>query len=170
MNNFTVNLGEITSGKNSFSFQIKDQFFESFAFLDVENGDINAIANICKDGEKMSLNLIVEGQLNQLVCDICTDDLSVDLSAETNMVIEKTDSDLVSTDEVYYVKKSEKKIDLKQLFFELIVLNIPKKRQHNLDNMGKSTCNKEMLDLVNKYSQVEQKTSDPRWDVLKCLK
>jgi uncharacterized metal-binding protein YceD (DUF177 family) len=66
-------------------------------------------------------------------------------------------------------KKSENKIDLKHLIFELIVLNAPKKRQHSLDKKGNSTCNKEMVDLVNKYTQVKDKASDPRWDALKSL-
>jgi uncharacterized metal-binding protein YceD (DUF177 family) len=170
MNNFTVKLGAITNGKNSFSFQIKDQFFESFAFSDVDNGDISAVATINKDGKNMSLNLAIEGQINRLACDICTDDLSVKVSGETNVIIKKTDNDLVSTDEVFYVKKSKNIIDLRQLIFELIILNTPKKRQHTLDKEGKSTCNKEMLELVNRYTQVKEKTSDHRWDVLKSLK
>ena len=67
-------------------------------------------------------------------------------------------------------KKNENKLDLKHLIFELIVLNAPKKRQHALDKQGNSTCNKEMVDLVKEYTQVKEKSSDPRWDALKNLK
>ena len=63
-----------------------------------------------------------------------------------------------------------KKIDLKHLIFELIVLNLPKKRKHTVDKQGKSTCNKEMVDLVNKYTQIKEQASDPRWDALKKIK
>jgi uncharacterized metal-binding protein YceD (DUF177 family) len=169
MNYYIVKLGAITNGQNSFSFEIKDQFFEAFTFSDIEHADISAIAKLNNDGNNMSLNLIIDGQINQLSCDICTDELSVKISAETNIIIKKTDEDLVSSDEIFYIKKSENKIDLKHLIFELIVLNAPKKRQHSLDKKGNSTCNKEMVDLVNKYTQVKDKASDPRWDALKSL-
>ena len=169
MNDFTVKLGSITNGNNSFSFDIKDQFFESFTFSDVEHADISAIATLCKDGKSISLNLIIDGKINQLACDICTDKLSVKINGELNLIIKKTDVDLVSTDEIFYIKKNENKLDLKHLIFELIVLNTPRKRQHNLDNNGKSTCNKEMIELVNKYTQGKEKSSDARWDALKNL-
>ena len=170
MNNFTVKLGSITNGKNSFSFEIKDQFFESFTFSDIEHANISAIVTLIKDGENISLNLIIKGEINQLACDICTDELSVKISGETNVMIKKTDANLVSTDEIFYIKKSENKLDLSHLIFELIVLTAPKKRQHALDKQGNSTCNKEMVDLVSKYTQIKERTSDPRWDALKEIK
>jgi uncharacterized metal-binding protein YceD (DUF177 family) len=170
MNDFTVQLGSITNGKNYFSFEIKDQFFEAFTFSDVEHANISAVGILDKDGENISLNLIIDGEINQLACDICTDELSVKISAETDVIIKKTDKDLVSTDEIFYIKKSKNKLDLKHLIFELIVVNTPKKRQHPLDKRGNSTCNKEMIDLVNKYTQVRKKSSDSRWDALKSLK
>ena len=86
------------------------------------------------------------------------------------LLSKKTDADLISTDEIIYIKKNENQLDLKHLIFELIVLNFPTKRKHPLDETGKSTCNKEMINLVNKYTQIEQKSSDPRWDALKELK
>jgi len=170
MHDFTIKLGAITNGKNSFSFEIKDQFFESFTFSDIEHANISAIVTLIKDGENISLNLIIKGEINQLACDICTDELSVKISGETNVMIKKTDANLASTDEIFYIKKSENKLDLSHLIFELIVLTAPKKRQHALDKQGNSTCNKEMVDLVNKYRQVKEKSSDPRWDALKNLK
>ena len=79
MDNFTVKLGSINPGVNSFNFKIKDPFFEAFTFSDIKHGNISAIATLIKDGENFSMNLSVDGQINQLNCDICTDDLSVDI-------------------------------------------------------------------------------------------
>ena len=169
MDNFTVKLGSINPGVNSFNFKIKDPFFEAFTFSDIKHGNISAIATLIKDGENFSMNLSVDGQINQLNCDICADDLSVDISAEADFIIKKTDENLFSTDEILYIKKCENKIDLKHLIFELIVTNFPQKRQHNVDKNGKSTCDQKMVDLVNKYAQIKTTASDPRWDALKSL-
>ncbi len=170
MNDFTIKLGAITNGENSFSFDIKDQFFEAFTMSDVEYAEIKATALLDKDGAKLKLRLTIEGLVNNLLCDICTDQISVNINAETDVIIKVTDEDLTSTDEIFYIKKSENQIDLKQLIFEMIILNLPNRRQHPLDKNGKSTCNKEMVDLVNKYTEVREKSADPRWEALKDIK
>jgi uncharacterized metal-binding protein YceD (DUF177 family) len=169
MSNFTVKLGTITSNKKSFSFEVRDSFFEAFSFSELVHANISAIATLDKDGENISLNLKIKGQINQLDCDICAHKLSVHVFGEANLIIKKTNEDLLSTDEILYVKKHENQLNLKHLIFELIVLSTPKKRQHALDKQGKRTCNKEMLNLLNKYTQTHEKTSDPRWDALKNL-
>ena len=87
MNIFTIKLGSITNGKNLFSYVIKDQFFEEFEFTEVKYADISVKVLINKDSEKLSLNLIISGQLNQIPCDICTDNISVNIMGETNIII-----------------------------------------------------------------------------------
>jgi uncharacterized metal-binding protein YceD (DUF177 family) len=169
MNDFTVNLGLINTGKKSFSFEIKDQFFEAYTFSDVEHANISAVAQLDKDGNNISLNLTINGKINQLACDICTEELSMRISAKMNVLIKRTNDDLVSTDEIFYIKKNENTLDLKHLIFELIVLNVPKKRQHILDKEGNSSCNKKMIKLVEEYTKIKGKASDPRWDALKNL-
>jgi len=170
MNEYKIKLGGITNGKNSFSFEIKDQFFEAFTLSDVEHAKIIATALLDKDGDKLALELQINGTINKLLCDICTEEISVNIEAETNVIIQITAEDLTSTDEIFYIKKSENSIDLAQLIFELIILNAPKRRQHPLDKQGKVTCNEEMVDLIDKYTVQEEKSSDPRWDALKDLK
>ena len=169
MNNFTVNLGSINAGVNSFDFKIEDKFFEAFTFSDIKHGDISAVATFIKDGQNISMTLIVKGQINQLNCDICADHLSICISAAADFIIKKTDENLSSSDEVLYIKNSENSIDLKHLIFELIVTSCPQKRQHALDKNGKSDCDQKMVDLVNKYAQIKETASDARWDALKSL-
>ena len=48
MNDFIIKLGALTNGINSFSFDIKDQFFEAFTLSDVEHADIIATALLDK--------------------------------------------------------------------------------------------------------------------------
>ena len=170
MNDFKIKLGAINGGENYFLFEIKDQFFEEFTLSDVEHANITATAFLDKDGDRLALILTIDGKINKLLCDICTDEISVNINAETDVIIKVTDEYLTSTDEIFYIKKSENQIDLKQLIFEMIILNLPNRRQHPLDENGESTCNKEMVDLVNKYTEVKEKSSDPRWDALKDLK
>ena len=170
MNEYKIKLGSITNGKNSFSFEIKDQFFDAFTLSDVEHAEIIATTLVNKDGDKLALTLQIDGTINKLLCDICAEEISISIKAAANLIVTKTDEDLISTDEILYIKNSDNSIDLKQLIFELIILNLPKKRQHSLNNKGKVTCDKKMVSLIEKYTVKEEKLSDPRWDALKDLK
>ena len=170
MNEYKIKLGSITNGKNSFSFEIKDQFFDAFTLSDVEHAEIIATALVNKDGDKLALTLQIDGTINKLLCDICAQEISINIKAVADLIVTKTNEDLISTDEILYIKNSDNSIDLKQLIFELIILNLPKKRQHSLNNKGKVTCDKKMVSLIEKYTVKEEKLSDPRWDALKGLK
>ena len=170
MNEYKIKLGNITNGRNSFSFEIKDQFFDAFTLSDVEHAEIIATALVNKDGHELALTLQIDGTINKLLCDICAEEISISIKAAVNIIIKKTDNDLISTDEILYIKNSDTSIDLKQLIFELIILNLPKKRQHPLNNKGEVTCDKKMVSLIKKYTVKQEKSSDPRWDALKDLK
>ena len=56
--------------------------------------------------------------------------------SETDVVLKITDEDLHSTDEIFYIEKSKNSLNLKQLIFEIIILNLPNKRQHPFDEEG----------------------------------
>ena len=170
MNEYKIKLGGITNGKNSFSFEIKDQFFDAFTLSDVEHAEIIATALVNKDNNKLALTLQIDGTINKLLCDICAEEISISIKAAANVIITKTDEDLISTDEIIYIKNSDNAVNLKQLIFELIILNLPKKRQHPLNKQGEITCNQEMVDLIKRYTIKQEKSSDPRWDALKDLK
>mgnify|MGYP001202905847 FL=1 len=171
MNKFSVQLDTIKddTGKKSFSFDINDSFFEAYAFSDIEHVDITAYAELKNDGENILLNLMIDGKINKLLCDICAEELSISITGETNIIIKKTNEKLVSTDEIVYLKRNENKLNLQHLIFELIVVNTPTKRQHALDKEGNRTCNKKMINLLNQYTTVKEKSPDPRWNILKNL-
>ena len=170
MNGYKIKLGSITNGKNSFSFEIKDQFFDAFTLSDVEHAEIIVTTLVNKDGDKLALTLQIDGTINKLLCDICTEEISINIKAVADLIVTKTNKDLISTDEILYIKNSDNSIDLKQLIFELIILNLPRKRQHPLNKKGEVTCDKKMVSLIEKYTVKKEKLSDPRWDALKDLK
>ena len=66
--------------------------------------------------------------------------------------------------------EGDKELDLDNIFYEMIVLAFPTKRQHKLNSVNDDECNKEMVNLINKYSIKENKNIDPRWEALKKLK
>ena len=170
MDDFIIKLGSIGKNKTSHFFKIKDAFFEDFIFSEIKNVDIEANVILFKDLNKINLRLILDGKINDIACDICNEKLAININCSTKLIIKKSQRNLISTDEIIYLQKNENSINLKQIIFELIVLNIPAKREHPLDKNGNRTCDKGMVELLNKYMPGKSKLSDPRWDALKNIK
>jgi uncharacterized metal-binding protein YceD (DUF177 family) len=67
------------------------------------------------------------------------------------------------------IPADENDLDMKQYFYEYIVLALPIKRMHPDDSTGKRTCDPEMLEKLREHIIGEENETDPRWDELKKL-
>ena len=170
MNEYKIKLGQITNGENSFTFEISESFFDAFPLSEVKHAEVFAIALIKKEAKDLTLTLSIKGKIDKLLCDICAEEMSINIKSSTTVFIKRSDRIKASTDEILFIQNNENAIDIKQLLFELIILALPERREHPLTNDGESTCNKEMLDLIKKYTQKEKNIADPRWEGLKNLK
>ena len=170
MDKYKIKLGEIKEGKHSCLFKIKDSFFKDFSQSEVRHTNILATILLEKKTHELSLCIQLRGQINGLLCDLCADEISITISTTTKILLQETTTKEESTDEIIYISPGQKDLSIKHLLFELIILSIPRKREHETNKSGKRECNKEMITLVEKYTKKEKKTSDPRWDTLKDLK
>ena len=85
-------------------------------------------------------------------------------------MIKESEKETESTDEVIYVLPNQYQLQINQLIFEMINLSIPTKRTHPIDEQGNDKCDKEMLELMEKYATKTKQEIDPRWEVLNKLK
>ena len=69
-----------------------------------------------------------------------------------------------------YVLPNQQQLQINQLIFEMINLSIPSKRTHNKSEQEEGKCDKEMLELIEKYATKIKQEVDPRWEVLDKLK
>ena len=168
MNEFRIKLGSLSNGTNSFLFKINKTFFEEFPLSEVKNTSILAKAIIKKENKNFKLKLVLEGFIYNMLCDICAEDLTLEFKATTNAIIQNNTKEL--DDDHVIIKTNENSIDLKQIIFESIILNLPKKIQHKKNKYGKLACKQEMLDLISKYRPTGVMHSDERWNELKKLK
>ena len=170
MNEYRITIGGIEEGIHSFTFDIKDSFFKAFSRSEVRYANIIATVLLERENNKLELAIELNGKVNHLLCDICAEDISVDISSITKMMIKETSENLESTDEVIYINSNENELSIEYLLFELITLSLPNRRQHPENKDGTTNCNTEMISLIDKYNNIEEKSSDARWDALKDLK
>ena len=170
MDSYTIQLTGVKDGSHCNSFEIKDKFFETFAQSEISKADIIADTILNKDGNQLSLNIKITGVIKNIACDICAEEITVPLSSSLTLIIKEEEHNENIADDVIYIASQENEVCIKNYLFEMVVLAVPKKRRHKLNSIEKGECNKEMVNLINKYTDKTEKSSDPRWEALKDIK
>ena len=167
MLNHNIRISGIKDGNHEYYFNINGKFFESFVDPEVTNCDIKVNCNLFKDGNKMKLSLTIEGNILNFNCDLCAGSINFPIMNSFDILLNETKTDMEDTDEIVYIQSNQSHIDISQLIYEGIILSIPSKIKHS--GSGNDICNKEMMVLLEKYTEKE-KINDPRWDNLNKLK
>ncbi len=153
-------------GSHRYTFKIDNTFFNSFEYFDVNKGLLDLVVDLVKESNLLDFKFHFNGHL-ELVCDCCLEKYNQPVKDDFRLIVQYSNKYEEVSDEIITIPSRENNIDLSQYIFEYINLMLPIKKVHPDDDDGNSTCNQEMIDRLNKYS--EQK-DDPRWDALKNIK
>ena len=107
MDDYKVRIGGVVDGSYPYVFEIKDYFFAAFRSSEVIHAEILAVALLKKKENKLTLMLKLKGQIHHFLCDICAEDISLDISTKVELIIKETDEELESTSDIIYVKTNE---------------------------------------------------------------
>ena len=169
MNEYSIIIKGLEEGLHSFDFNIKDAFFKKFKKSEITKADISANVILEKKNNKLTLFFDINGQVNNLLCDLCAEEISVIIQTENKLIVQEKSEYMESNDEIVYIASNENKLTIDNLLFEFITLSLPAKRRHKISN-GVSECNQDMLHLIEKYKNNSMPSLDPRWNALKEIK
>jgi len=167
MLNYNIRISGVKDGNHEYFFNIDSLFFESFVDPDVTNSQIKVYSTLLKDGNKLKLSLKIEGEIYNLVCDLCASSMIVSIQNSISVLLQENEGEMDDTDEILYIQPNQHEIDISQLIYEGIILSIPSKREHR--GTEEDNCDKKMMALLDKYAEKNEK-NDPRWDELNKLK
>jgi len=165
---YTIPLSGLKEGHHTLDFEIDNKFFEQFEESEVKEGSLVANIELDKRSTHVDMIIKVSGSV-RISCDRCLEEFSQPVKSENRLLVkfgkslEDIDPDILS------VSVDEHELDLQQQLYEFIILALPIKRVHPVDNKGKSTCDPVMLKKLEELIIEEEKESDPRWDELKKL-
>lgn len=158
----------IREGQHEYEFHVEDTFFVAMESEDIHHGDINVKLKLDKQSRMMILDFEIQGNL-VLVCDRCLEDLDFPLDINYQLIVKYREKDEGKGDgDILYLGDQEYQLDVSTIILENILLALPIKNIHPEDSDGISTCNPDQIALIEDYAK--QKTTDPRWDVLKSIK
>jgi len=164
LNRFTIPFVSLKEGTHKFDYEIDDLFFENFEFSEINKGKLIADISLEKQTSMLILNFAIKGYV-MVECDICLDELKLDIETNNNLFIKFGEGYSEITEEVITIPLNSNEINVSHYIYEFINLSLPIKRAHPLNEKNESTCNPLMIKRLN---ELKSKGSENNtWDVLK---
>ncbi len=166
---YSIQFRELDVGSHHFSFDVDDRFFSYFEKSEIQEGSLQAEVELLKEERLTTLSIGIRGEV-KVMCDRCLDYFMhpIDFSGTLYLKPEEESWEEKDKTDVILVAPDESEVNLAQYFYESIHLELPLKRVHPLDENGNSTCDQEMLRILEEHQQKNDEI-DPRWNKLKNL-
>ena len=158
---------------HSFSIDCDNRFFELAEIPDLQEGDVKLQIEMEVSEKMITLDFQFNGYV-MLPCDRCLEPVRVNLDFDEHLLVKLVPQveEMQQEDDMWVVNENEYELDVFHFVYESIMLALPIQVLHPDDENGNSTCNPEILKIMNEHSKKTKKEDeiDPRWEALKKLK
>ena len=161
----------LKQGAHKFCYFIEDKFFDNFSTPDFNNSAIEVEVNLEKQNNLFLMNFVINGFI-ETSCDRCGEPFKLRLWEEFKFVVKVVDDENIEIKnnedpDIAYISKTSSMMDLSPWIYEFILLSIPYQRLHPNDENENSTCNPEILKLLNQNIETP---NTALWDALNIKK
>ncbi len=139
-------------GKHEFTYDIDEKFFAETDIRDFTNCSTKVKLVLDKKTGFILLKFEVGGKAD-VVCDRCSNMLTMDLWDEFNMLVKMVDNpeemnEQEDDPDVFYISKTESHLYLNNWLFEFVSLTVPMQKMCSPEELGGPKCNKEVLEML----------------------
>ena len=166
--NFKVQFSGLKLGKHSFEFAVDDTFFEKLEYSPINHGEIEVKIELEKKPSLLVLNFNLSGWVMEN-CDRCAVEYQQQMKGEHKIYVKFGDDFDELDEDLLVIPRESYEIDVSQLIYEFIGLNIPIKKVPCEENEDNSICDQETLKLLDEAASEEKKTN-PMWAKLNEIK
>lgn len=170
---FDIAFVGLKPGVHTYQYKITDSFFEDYGPQDFTSCEATVKLQFDKKINFFLLKFEVGGTVNVL-CDRCGEPFQLQLWDDFDQVVKLVENpDELNTDEdpdVTYISKTESHLNVADWIYEFINLSIPMQRIHPDGPDGKSGCNPQVLEMLDKMNQQNAAQSNPIWKGLDKFK
>ena len=158
----------LKDGIHNFQFKIDNKFFDQYDISELNGKDVSVAVVLTKETTMLTFEFSISGLLN-VMCDRCLDYFDMPIDLKQILYVKFSDEIQDEADVIIFVPRTESHINIAHYIYEFINLGIPLKKVHPDDKKGKSTCNKEMLERIEKLSVHNNLADESRWDEIKKI-
>ncbi len=153
--NYLFEFKKMGIGTHKQEYVINEELFESFDYYEIKKAKlkIEAIAEI--KTSSISFNFLTKGYVN-VECDVCLEPFDFKIQNKNTLFVRFSErqefgEDNFEDENKMTLSKTVDTIDLKKHFYDFILLSLPIKKVHPLDENGNKTCNPDFLAKLNEY-------------------
>jgi uncharacterized protein len=165
---FTIPMSGMKEGYHNYDFEINKEFFEQFEESEIKEGTFLATVEAEKRSSHIDMTIRIKGEVS-ISCDRCLGVFQHPVDCVNRLLVKFGNIYEESDPEIIIFPADEQELDLKQYFYEYILLALPIQRVHPEESSGNSTCDPEMLKKLEDHLVNKDSRTDPRWDELKKL-
>ncbi|MBU2651358.1 MAG: DUF177 domain-containing protein [Bacteroidetes bacterium] len=167
LDQFIIPYYGLKPGWHHYDFEIEDAFFEAFEYSEIHKGKIMISVDLEKQERMFILHFDIKGILS-IPCDRCLDDYDQYIEGKEQLIIKLGNARREDAHDILVIPENEHSFNISPFIYEYLVLLLPARRVHPDDENGNSTCNPEVLAILEKLRY--QPKTDPRWEGLNQLK
>lgn len=168
---FDINILGLSNLTHDYEWTIDNSFFEALEEPLIEKGNLHVKATLTKSERMVVVDLDITGNV-ELVCDRSLEDFKHLLAIKSTTYFKYADEYAEISEEIINIPHNLDKLNLAQLIYENIGVNIPIKKLHPKFDLSEQESDDEEITLVygNKEPSENTEEIDPRWSALKNLK
>lgn len=167
MNDFSVNILGLSKKEHSFEFQLGETFFAKYGKEVVSGGDFKTKVILNKRETLIEADFDIQGKAH-LICDRSLDPFDHPMKISKKVIFKYGEVAEEISDEIIVIPRDQDVLDVGQLMYEFIVLDIPIKKIHPRFEQDNEDENEEGKLIY--QTEKDETAIDPRWEVLKKLK
>ena len=170
---FKIAFAGLKQGRHEFSFELDNEFFESFGYDEFNSAAVNATVELDKRSTLMDLHLLGSGSVN-VNCDVTNEPFDMPVDAIMDIVVKFGDRFNDENEDILILPHGEYELNVAQYLYEMVALSIPLKKTH--PGLEDGSLESDVLDKLEELKlsssdEIEDGIdTDPRWDALKKLK
>ncbi|MGN0002028.1 MAG: YceD family protein [Sphingobacterium composti] len=169
---YKIPFSGLAAGKHDFDFEINDKFFDCYEHSLVKKGNLIANVSLQKQETMLIVNFDINGTI-KLTCDVCLTEFDAPVSFQEKLIVKFVNEEWDNeTDEVIILNKTDHELDIANLLYEYINVQVPYYAKCTEQGVNIS-CDPEMLAKISteeEESDIEVENIDPRWAALKNIK
>ncbi len=164
---FDIAFVGLKPGVHEYTYEIDEKFFATYPPQDFSNVKAKIRLKLEKNTNFMILKFEVGGTADAQ-CDRCGNPLPLQLWDDFEVLVKLVDDPEKMNDEeedpdVFYISRGESHLNVENWIYEFITLSVPTHRMCPEEQVGGPQCNKEVLEMLRKMNETENKSQNPIW-------
>ena len=167
---FDIAISGLKLGEHQFQFSIDESFFEQREYSLIQKVEVEVDLLLNRESEnQFDLTINLEGKFEK-ECDRCMSNVNLPISASTRLLVLLKDRENEGNEEIWYLPMDANYLNLGDLFYELISVEIP--LRVTCDIVEDKKCDQQAINMLKDLSPEEQNRieGNPVWDKLKNLR